>query len=422
MKTIITTIAALIITMSAFSQDTLSEKEDTMKTMPFQISFVPPMSTNGLDNHKMINRVSVNILAGFSGGTNGVEVGGFVNVNKQDMTGGQFGGFANIIGGDAKGVQAAGFFNTAIGSIEGAQLAGFHNYASDSLIGTQAAGFSNVTKGKAEGAQLAGFVNLATASSKGVQAAGFSNTVVGNLTGTQAAGFVNMATDSVLGSQIAGFVNYSKRTKGAQVAGFVNIAPQEIEGFQLAGFVNIAKRVEGMQLGFLNIADTVDGVPVGFLSFVLKGYHKVEIKGTETMHLNASFKTGVNRFYNIFSAGANFSDKVRWAYGYGVGTYVPFSEKTGINVDLSAYHINEEEAWTDDLNLLNRLDVNFTYKLANHFEIAAGPALNVLVSEYFDVDKGAIGSNIAPYSFYNHTTATGTNVKMWVGGSLAMRF
>lgn len=380
------------------------------------------MSTNGLDNYKMVNRVSVNIFAGLSGGTNGVEVGSFANINRKDMTGGQFGGFANIIGGNVKGLQAAGFVNTVVGSLEGAQLSGFHNYAADSIKGTQAAGFSNMAKGNVEGAQIAGFVNLATASSKGLQAAGFSNTVVGNLTGTQAAGFVNLATDSVLGGQVAGFVNYAKRTKGAQVAGFVNITPQDVEGFQVAGFVNYAKKVKGIQLGFLNVADSVDGVSVGFLSVVIKGYHKLELKGTETMHLNASFKTGVNKFYNIFSAGVNFSDKTRWAFGYGVGTYVPFNEKSGINVDLVANHINEEEAWTDNLNLLNRLDINYSYKLAKHLELAAGPALNVLVSEYYDIENAQIGSNIAPYSFYDHTTSSGTNVKMWVGGSLAMRF
>lgn len=424
MKQIITLIGLYISALGVYAQDTAATKADadTMQVRPFQISFVPPMSTNGLESPNIVNRVSVNIFAGYNGGTNGAEFSGFVAVDKKDVTGGQFSGFGNIVGGNTKGVQAGGFFNITRGSFEGAQLAGFHNYASDTLKGMQAAGFNNVLKGSMQGTQLAGFANVATKKSVGFQGAGFVNTVRGNLTGTQAAGFCNVATDTIIGGQAAGYVNYAKQVRGPQVSGFVNVASGGVDGVQISGFVNYATSVKGIQIGFLNLADTVDGVSIGFLSLVRKGYHKFELKTSETLHLMGNFKTGTHRFYNIFSAGVNFGSRLRWAYGYGAGTYVPFSEKLGLNVDVTAYHINEEEAWTDELNLLNRLDADMVFRFGKNFELAVGPSMNVLVSHYFDNENNQLGSDIAPYSFYNRTTNGGTNIKMWVGGNLAVRF
>lgn len=424
MKTIITLTALSLLSIGVFAQDTASTQteSDTMKVRPFQMTFVPPMSTNGLGSSKIINRVSVNIFAGYNGGTNGVEFSGFVAVDKMDVNGGQFSGFGNIVGGNSKGVQAAGFFNTTRGSFQGAQLAGFHNYASDTLIGTQAAGFNNTLKGSMQGAQFAGFANVATKSSVGFQAAGFVNTVTADLIGTQVSGFCNVVTDTIIGGQASGYVNYAKVVKGPQVTGFVNVASGEIDGVQVSGFVNYATRVKGAQISFINLADTVDGVSIGFLSLVRKGYHKFELKSSETLHMMGSFKTGTYRFYNIFSAGVNFGDRLRWAYGYGIGTYIPFSEKLGLNVDATAYHINEEEAFTDEVNLLNRLDADMVFKFGKNFELAVGPSVNVLVSRYYDNENNQLGSNIAPYHFYNRTTTGGTNVKMWVGANLAIRF
>lgn len=406
------------------AQDTASAKvdNDTTEVRPFQISFITPMGTNGIESPEIVNRVSVNILGGYNGGTQGVELSGFISVDKKDVLGGQFSGFGNIVGGDVKGVQAAGFFNVTRGIVEGSQLAGFHNYAADTLKGVQAAGFNNVLKGSMQGGQFAGFANVATKNSVGIQGAGFVNTVNGNLIGTQVTGFCNVATDTVWGGQGAGYVNYAKNIKGPQIAGFVNVASQEINGVQASGFINLAKKVKGAQISFINVADTVDGVSIGFLSFVRRGYHKFELKGSETIHLAASFKTGTYRFYNIFSAGLNFGSRMRWAFGYGAGTYVPFSEKLGLNVDVTAYHINEEEAWTDEVNLLNKLDANMVFKFGKHFELAAGPSMNVLVSRYFDNENNQLGSDIAPYNFYNRTTTGGTNIKMWVGGNVAVRF
>ncbi len=406
-----------------FSLPVFSSTDDSLIVRPFQISFITPMGSNGMESGKIINRVSVNIIAGLSGGTEGVEAAGFINVDKENVKGAQFASFGNIIGKNLNGIQAAGFFNATNGIVEGAQIAGFSNYASDSLKGIQIAGFANMTKSNFRGAQLAGFHNLALKNSRGFQAAGYFNTVHGNLQGTQAGGFANVVTDTLHGGQIAGYVNYAKNLKGIQVAGYTNIASARMEGIQISGFFNLARYIKGVQISFVNIADTLDGAAFGFLSYSRNGYHKFELKGSEALHITGSFKTGTRHFYNIFSAGVSFdNNRIRWAYGYGLGTAVQLSPKLFVNFDLTAYHINENEAFTQEVNFLNRLDIGLNYKAGKKIELFMGPSYNVLVSRYYDQENNSLGSGIALYSFYDYIGKNDTRVKMWVGGSAGIRF
>jgi hypothetical protein len=405
-----------------FTLPVFSSTDDTLAVRPFQISFISPMGSNGLESGNYVNRVSINIIAGISKGTDGIEAAGFVNVDKEHVRGGQFAGFANIIGKDLKGIQAAGYFNAVNGKVDGAQFSGFANYAGDSIRGVQIAGFANMSKGGFRGGEVAGFHNLALNNSTGIQIAGFHNSVTGNLRGTQLAGFGNSVTDSIQGGQIAGYVNFARNVKGIQAAGYVNIATKNMEGAQISGFVNVAKRIKGVQVSFVNIADTLEGQAFGVFSYSRNGYHKIEVKGSEALHVTASFKTGTSRFYNIFTTGVTFGEQFRWAYGYGLGTAVPLSPKWFVNFDLTAHHINEYEVLTWKVNMLGRLDANFSYKAGKRIEVFFGPAYNILVSRYEDSENNVLGSELAPYSFYDYTGYKNTRIKMWAGGSAGVRF
>lgn len=363
----------------------LKEKE----SKPFQFTFIYPLGTNGHNAEKYSNDISLNLLGGYNGGVNAIELGAFVNINK----------------GNVNGFQGAGFTNVNLGKTNGVQAAGFYNQSNE---------FS--------GGQFAGFLNLNTGNSSGFMGAGFLNLVRGNMKGWQGAGFANVNTKSVTGVQLAGFGNFSKEhVDGAQIASFINVA-EDVKGVQASGFINKAKKVKGAQIGFLNVADSVDGIPVGFLSIVKHGYYRLELGASESLFANASFKIGVPHFYNIFTVGyKQTEDDTYWSYGYGIGTLIELGSRVNLNIDATSQQINENEWHTDKVNLLNTLKLNFSYKLANRFEIVAGPSYNIMVSEY-DFREG-IGSqsNFVPWSFYdkNHDEV---NVKMFVGFNAGIRF
>lgn len=385
-----------------------AQNDSSMKVYPVQFSVIPPLSTNGAANAKMTNNFSFNLFAGYSGGLNGLEIGGFANIVKDSVQGAQISGFTNVVGGKTKGLQMAGFTNINQKNVQGIQMAGFTNVVNDSVDAIQLAGFSNVVRGSLKGLQAAGFLNMSGQSSQGAQISGFLNLVHGKMQGAQIAGFYNMATDSI---------------QGAQVAGFMNVSTSLIHGGQVSGFINAASRLNGSQIGFLNFVDSLEsGTPFGFLSFVRKGgYTSLELSGDETFYGNLSFKTGSKMFYNILSVSARTGSNFYWGFGYGVGSHLKSNGKFNINLDLTATQINRNEFFTQHLNLLSRAKLGFTWKAAKHLSISAGPTFNILTIYKSNIEGIKNLPTAAPYSVYDEVHSN-TRIQMWPGAHLSIRF
>ena len=352
-NTLLFTAASLLSIFSyAISDSTIvkAPTQDSLIQRDFQVSFITPLGTNGTDYEKVENKISINIFAGHHGGLNGIEVGGF----------------ANSIRYNATGVQAAGFANVAQGKTTGNQASGFVNYT-NGLDGMQAAGFINVAKDSVKGGQFAGFANYAHNDFEGIQASGFTNVIYGNLNGIQASGFSNVTTGKV---------------KGLQASGFANTAKEGIEGIQVSGFLNLAKTLKGAQIGFINITDSIEeGIMVGFLSFARNGYHQWELETNESLYGNVSFKTGTNQFYNILTTGAKVTDNdLYWSFGYGIGSLIKLSKSAGINIDLTANHINKD-GFSENFNVLTKLKPSFFYQFHKHLTVYRGPSINLFASE-----------------------------------------
>lgn len=121
----------------------------------FQLSFITPLGTNGMQSHLTTNKVSVNLLGGYSYGNTIFEFGGIYNVNSFLTKGLQFAGVANYSGYTEKAVQFAGVTNIAAGGSTPFQLAGIANVANE-VTGLQLSGIVNVAK-RVKGVQFALF-------------------------------------------------------------------------------------------------------------------------------------------------------------------------------------------------------------------------------------------------------------------------
>jgi len=397
--------------------------DSCFKTLPFQLSFFPPLSTNGMENVNSTNLFSVNIIAGYAGGLNGIEMGGFANVLKKDMRGVQMAGFTNVTGGKMQGIQMAGFCNINHKEVKGVQMAGFTNIVSDSVEGSQFAGFANITSGTFTGWQSAGFINLSNGNFKGMQDAGFANIAQDSATGAQLSGFINVTGKKLQGVQVAGFANVTGgNIDGSQIAGFINTAG-DVTGTQVSGFINVAKKLRGAQIGFINYADTLEsGTPFGFLSIVRKGgYRAFELTSNETFQAGMQFKTGSPLFYNIFLVGARPANTFYWGWGYGFGTNIKNTGALRINLDLVAIHVNENDIWTNHMNLLNKAHLGFSWQIAKRFAVTAGPTFNVNVINKNNQENIGDDSTIAPWTVFDKMY-TATRVQMWPGFHAAVRF
>jgi len=426
-----------------------------------QVSLIPYIGTNRKLSGSVDNNLSLNLLAGYSGGVNGFELGGLLNIVRRDVKGSQVAGVINFVGGNTGPFQMAGCFNVNGGSVKGTQIAGFSNVVLDTLTGVQLAGFNNTLHGYMNGVQLSGFNNVTTQNVDGFQLTGFANVALkdvklgqisgfanycDNVDGGQVTGFVNFAKGDVNWGQIAGFANYGKSVKGFQIAGFgnisvnevtggqisgginygktggkfqlsayANVATEEMDGIQLTAFANYAKKVNGYQIAILNISDTIEsGLPIGLFSFSKKGFHRIEISANESFYLNTAYKLGVYKLYNSIRFGYNFSD-LGYA-GYGLGTQFKLGKKFNFNIDLSSDVLFDINSF-DFAGTLTKLTPTFDYNFTKHVALYLGPVFNISTIEK-DSSTNTF-KNIAPYSFYSETY-TNTQVKMWVGGIIGL--
>jgi hypothetical protein len=395
-----------------------AEKTDSteQKTRSFQFSFITPVGTNGLQSWNTTNRFSINLLAGYAAGVNGVEFSGLTSVLKNNMRGAQFAGLGNVVLGETKGAQFSGLFNIGLKETQAWQFAGFMNMNLQKASGVQCGGFTNIVASEFSGGQFAGFSNIATRESRGLQIAGFANYAKGGKV-VQLSGFGSVVADTTKGTQISGFGNVAIHSyKGLQMAGAVNIQTGKIKGAQISGLFNYASRLKGVQVAPFNYVDSLEkGVPIGVLSFVRNGFMAFEFTATETLYGIASFKTGVKQFYNILSVGTAYrSNMWLWGFGYGIGGMIPLSDKWNLSIEGTCYQMNEGEWFTNRLNLWNKLSATAGWQVAKHLTILAGVSWNVTVSDITDEYGDPVTPHIAPWWVYNETNDN-INIRMYPG-------
>ena len=385
-------IAKLVFISMMFLPQLLPAQDSTMaRTRSLQLGFVTPLSSNGFHSWSITNKFSINLLAGYAGGVDGVEFSGLGSVLKGNMTGAQFSGLGNIVLNETKGAQFSGLFNIGNGKVKAAQFSGLVNVNTGKVKGFQASGLANINTDTTNGMQVTGLINY-TDGVKVTQLSGFANIVPGN-------------------------------NRGCQVAGFVNVTSGRISGTQVAGFFNYAGKLKGTQVGFINYTDSLDkGVPIGFLSFVKNGYSAVEIGATETLYGVFSFKTGTRQFYNILLVGGGSRSGLSlFAWGYGLGAFIPVGKKAGISIDGICYQVNEGEWFTDRLNLLNKLNLTASWSIASHFSLFGGISWNVTVADITDEYGDKVVTHIAPWSVFEETYNDHLQVNMYPGVTAGIR-
>lgn len=335
---------------------------DFFANKPVQMSLTPGLGTHGRMSGQVVNKLSLNIVGGYTAGMNGVELAGVFNIDK------------NAVG----YVQAAGIVNVVGGKVQGVQLAGVYNHDLDSLFGVQAAGVSNVVKG--------------------------------SVTGVQLAGVVNVSQDTVSGVQAAGVVNVSREVKGVQAAGVMNVS-HAVSGVQVSGLVNYTRRLRGVQIGLVNIADSSSGFMIGLVNIVKNGVHEFTLSSNEMVPLNLSYKTGSRGMYSILQVGFDpGSNEKVYAYGIGIGNEARLSSRLALNSEflLNSLIVGHGR----NLPQVIRLQTLMRVKLGKNVSLFAGPAISMTTSP-IESHLSDGYKTILPRVGY-HTFPVG-NVVAWVG-------
>ncbi len=185
-----------------------------------QVSIFPYLGTNRQLSGNVINDYSFNIFGGYSRGVRKLEIGGFFNIDREEVDGFQFAGIFNAVGGKVSAMQFAGLINMNWNSSQKFSAAGLVNITNGSSTGGQVAGHGNFTMGDQQGPHVGGLFNYASGNAGPVQVAGLMNFAGMNFEGIQAGGMFNFVGRDIHGAQIGSFINYAKNVHGVQVGVF----------------------------------------------------------------------------------------------------------------------------------------------------------------------------------------------------------
>lgn len=425
--------------------------EDPIKTFPVQISLLPAIGTNRLLSGGMQNNLSINVLAGYSNGVRGLEVGGLANIDREDVLGCQVAGLANVVGGHVRGLQAAGLVNHVRGEFRGLQVAGLVNYNQGQVRGIQVAGLVNFSPQPVQGVQISGLVGYAFGDVTHFQVGGLVCYAKGNVGGCQIGGLASYAKGNVGGFQIGGLASYAQgnagglqigglvawsggevRTlqvaglassvkgdvRGLQLSGISNRAKGDVHGFQLSGIANKAKVLHGLQVGLVNIADSSAGIQLGLVNIVRKGYRALEFSGNEVFQTHLVYKTGRRGFYNFMGGGYRFGPRTQ-ALSYGVGMGTSFvSGPMSLGLELACYHVAESHFGFRQLNLLVPARIHAGIQLGR-VEFFGGGGVTTQVTGAQN-SAGEFRTQLAPRVFWRND-GQGTRVQAWIGWQAGLR-
>ena len=353
-----------------------------------QRSFVPGLSTNGRLSGEIVNNLSFNVLAGYTGGTRGFELGGLLNINRHDMYGAQISGIGNVVGNRTTGVQIGGIYNRT-DSLSGVQVGGIFNKV-DHALAFQVGGIANVTE---------------------------------DFMGLQIGG-ISKVSKEVRGAQISGISNMSyNKMHGVQIAGIVNQTYGEFKGAQI-GLVNVSENLTGFQLGLVNVVNSLhSGAAFGLFTFIKNGIHTLDVQYNEWNQLGVRFVTGTKPLYNIFRLGYRLNgQQPQWTVGYGLGSQWHFNDWVFINFEAVGNAMTTNNRWSGNINAMGDFSINLGVEFADHLSIYGGPVLHTYVTDYLNPETGEYGNPEVPSNAIFEYNDQGIVTTGWIGWNVGVRF
>jgi len=309
--------------------------------------------------------LSLNLLAGISGGSRGLELGYIFNLSTGPVQGVQFAGGANVNAADFTGWQIAGGASVNGGRAMGLQVAGGANVNGVGAMGLLVAGGANVNGGRVLGASVAGGANVTLNSFQGLMMAGGANVVLGNVDGFRAAPGANFSGGDV---------------RAVQFAVGANVTQGDFTGLQVAVANITFGRMRGIQLGLVNISQEANA-SIGLVNVHLKGYVQPEIYTSEEGLVMAGIRHGSGSFFNTYSLGKRlYGADIQWsemAAAVGFGWRSELAENIDGSMELLATSIMQEPTgfyWTGDTTLL-KVRPMLSFRMSEEIAIFGGPTI-----------------------------------------------
>ena len=311
------------------------------KRSAFQLTFFPPLGTNGREAAQYTNTVSLNLLVGISKNEEAVAFGGLANLINHNSNGVQFAGLLNAVGNRGEGLLFSGLLNGVGRQYDGAQFAGLANSTREAMDGVQFAGLLNRAK-EIDGAQFSALANVAA---------------------------------EVEGAQFAGLLNIARKVDGVQVATLINIAEESSTPIGLLNLIKNGKKSVGVT--YNEIGSTIAAFRSGGSSSEKVRYRDRNGEIVRTTHSRLLT-------YGILGAGYNHRAKDDvYVILAGLGATIRCTPWLSIDNELTFESLHDFKRGTETFRTGYTLLPAFSFGRLDrpYFEVFAGPGVYYQYSE-----------------------------------------
>lgn len=358
---------------SAAIETTAVPATESLRVVPFNLGIAPGVSSNGDHPEKVLNNVSLDLVAGEAGAIRGMQLSGAMNELHGPMVGLQASAGLNKVTGNVKGVQASTV---------------------------------NLVKGDIKGAQF-GYI---------------LNRVEGDVTGYQGSYFATLLKGDVKGVQASSLYGDARTVRGVQFNG-VCVA-DTLYGVQW-GMVNVARRSKGVQFGLVNVSRGGNTAQIGLVNVHPDTRIFAESWVDETRTLHVAMNYGGPNFYSLVEFSGNRESTETAGFGLGFGARIA-SPRTILSIDQSVHGLisrdNSETACDDDgsmedcrTNALLRTRLTVGRHVTSRLAFFGGISYNVLLVP----EKTSRERLLEPVRAYHYDPDP--RVRLWPGVFVGVR-
>jgi len=369
----INTRTAVILISLLFIQGSISSRVSSAKEgsthQVASLQFFHPLATN--TNPDASSHLRIGLLYARSGKIRGCDFTLLAGKTSGTMRGLQYTGFYSEVGGEFVGLSLTGGLHYLKEDGTGLQISGLSNYSDGMFAGFQYAGILNYTTTGMFGAQFSGLLNINAGWGAYLQMAGVANINRKGFSGAQVSLVVNQAKSEIVGTQLA-LMNFAEDMRGVQV-----------------GALNVSRQFEGLQVGLVNFNRHFEGASIGLVNLATGSRREWVFSGGATTSALAGFRTVVNHWSSIVSAGwgdqqSDVSDNflLGWHFGrcFPIGTHWSLTTSLGYQHVLRTTSKNANDNTNSHFNLQARLTCE--RRVSKNVGIFVASGLSTAFSKY----------------------------------------
>jgi len=196
-----------------------------------------------------------------------------------------------------------------------------------------------------------------------------------------------------------------------------------MEGVQISGLNYNITTFKGLQIGLVSINDTIEkGISLSLVNITKRGFYREwGLSFSDYSHVALNYKMGIQKFYSIYTIGANFMDDNLWMVGLGFGNRTPIGNRFAFQPELVSYYYFPTNFKNVQSTFSTHLKFGFVYRITEKYALSLAPSVYVMNAKK-DSNPDSEFYKVSPFDALYTNDRNNRQITIGVGISLGLVF